>query len=135
MANVLYDKTSSYPAAGSLREALFLHVWLRRQGVVLEQMKLITVGMANEKNADIIVKTYDDLITKMLPYLKGVKKETDTKMLEALRKEVATGHVPFQVLEDPKENLFRTRAASLSAPDAYRAKLAAGVTRRKGLKR
>jgi hypothetical protein len=135
MANVLYDKTARYPPAGSLREALFLHVWLRRQAIEIDRTKLMAQGLANKDNVEFVVKAFDSYVSDMLPYMKDHKQKTDKEMITALKKEVALGRVEFKVLDDPKNNLLKNRAIQMSAPDEYRAKLAAGVAKRRGLKR
>jgi hypothetical protein len=135
MANVLYDKTSCYPSAGSLREALFLHVWLRRQGIEIERARILAQGLASKENLEFLIPAYESFISTLLPYMKEKKKVTDTKMLEALKKEVEVGKVPFQILESPQGNILRNRATALSAPDEYRQRLAQGVAKRARLRK
>lgn len=135
MANVLYDKTIRYPPAGSLREALFLHVWLKRQAIEIERARIFAQGLANKENLEFLIPAYESFIEKMLPYMKESKKVTDKKMLEALKKEVEVGRVPFRVVDPPGGSPLKKRAALLAAPDEYREKLAKGVARRARLRR
>jgi hypothetical protein len=133
MANVLYDKDNRYPPAGSLREALFLHVWLRRQAIAVESARMLAQGLANKDNVEFLIKAHESLVAKMLPYLKETKKATDKEMVAALKKEVAQGRIEFKVMDTDHNKFLRSKATLLSAPDEYRAKLAAGVQRRKNL--
>jgi hypothetical protein len=135
MANVLFDKTPRYPPAGSLREAVFLHVWLKRQALEVEKVKLVAHGLVNKDNAEHLVAAYEGVIEKLFPFLAGTKKVTDDKMKEALKQEVAQGKIPFRVLESPGASLLKKRAQKISAPDELLEKLAEGVKKRRGLKR
>ncbi len=134
MANVLFDKTPSYPPAGSLREVLFLLVWLKRQTIERERMAVLAQGLASKDNLEHLSKAYSKFENAFLPWLKDATMVTDKKMLEALKKETAKGHILFKPMEDPRTSM-RAKMQQLSAPDELRSSLAEGVKKRKGLRR
>jgi hypothetical protein len=121
---VLYDKTSVLPPKGSLREALFLTVWLRRQEQELQRVRLLAQGLQEigERKESGVSGVYQDFLSALLPYTKKVQESKDKKMTEAMKHEVTKGVI---VIKPPAfANPLVTRAKEMRMPDELRQKLA-----------
>ena len=122
---MLYEKAVRPPPADSLREALFLTVWLRRQEIEIQKTKAILMALGDivaGKGNEGAVKGFNAYYAAALPFIKKEQAATDAKMLEAMRKEVARGPVFFKPVEE--KNLFKDKAKSMSLPDSFRKNLA-----------
>jgi hypothetical protein len=124
----LYDKADRAPKAGSLREALFLHVWLKRQEQKVAEMRVLAQGLAN---AEHVGKAFQDYINTVYPFAKDVTKDSDKKMLEAVEKEVAKGAITFTPIEN---NILKNAAKKYTMADEDVQKLRSAANKRKGLK-
>ncbi len=128
MANILYDKTVRSPPVGSLKEALFLTIWLKRQEADLARLRLVATGFAaSAQDASAIDKSFQTVVALVFPFLKQSKEETDKKLVEVMNKEVAKGPIFFTpAMPSP----LRTRAAQMRVPDDFREKMANRRARR-----
>jgi uncharacterized protein YoaH (UPF0181 family) len=116
-ANVLYDKADRPPKAGSLKEALFLSVWLRRQEFELAKWKLMAQGFAN---GNAVAGPFRELIVALFPFQKGLQQQQDKELVERMQKEIAKGALMITpIIADP----FRERAKKLALPDETMKKL------------
>jgi len=120
----LYDKTSTPPKAGSLREALFLHVWLKRQEQKVAELRVLAQGMANREH---ISKAFQEYINTVYPYAKDVTKDSDKKMMETVEKEVAKGAISFSIIEN---NILKDAAKKYTMSDGDLKKIRAAATLR-----
>lgn len=105
-----------------MREALFLHVWLRRQEIEVNKIKVLAQGFAS--GAEHVSASFKEFINSVFPFQKGSQKVEDKKLLEAMRKEVARGPLTFTPVET---NMLKQRAATMAMPDAFRKKLTDGA--------
>ena len=105
---------------GSLREALFLTVWLRRQEAELHKARILAQGLAQMAEDKEIMTIYVALSETIFPFLKGHKGQTDQKMLDQMKKEVSKGVVSFSEVSMAP---LKSRAKTLALPDDFKAKL------------
>jgi hypothetical protein len=121
----MYELADRPPKAGSLKESLFLSVWLKRQEIELAKWRVVAQGAAN---ASAVGATYGDLITAIFPFSKGTKKEEEKKMIERMKKEVARGPIMFKpIIQDP----FREKVKRMTMPNETLVKLKNAATKAK----
>jgi len=123
----LYDKTSTPPKAGSLREALFLHVWLKREEQKVASLRVLAQGMANREH---ISKAFQEYINTVYPFAKDVTKDSDKKMMETMQREVAKGAITFTPLQN---NILRDAAKKYTMSDDSLKKIRDAASKRKEL--
>lgn len=129
-ANVLYEKADRPPKAGSLKEALFLSVWLKRQEARIVEARILAQGLSDligEKNN--VAEVFQNLIVAILPYSKQEQVKTDEKMKEAMKREVARGVITFKTEGDSP---LQKRAKVIREPDEMTKKM---IERARRLKR
>ena len=102
--NILYEKTSRPPPAGSLREAVFLYVWLKRQDAEVQKTRLIVQTAINQ---DEVPKVYKEYLQAVYPFAKEMSQEQERKLKERIEKEVARGPILFRPI-DPTTTLRHT---------------------------
>jgi len=122
----LYDKADRAPKAGSLKEALFLHVWLKRQEQRVAEVRVLAQGLANAEHVN---KSFQEFIEAVYPFAKDVKKDSDKKMLEAVEKEVSRGAISFTPVQN---NILRDAAKKYVMSDENVQKLRDAANKRKG---
>jgi hypothetical protein len=125
----LYDKTSVLPPDGSLREALFLTVWLKRQEAEVMKARMFAQAFAELGGGEghemkATVQNYKDLLSVMLPYMEQQRGNKDQEMKQFMEREVKKGVVLFQPQLDTRSPLV-DRAEKMALPDDFRQKLAA----------
>lgn len=122
---MLYDKTSALPPKGSLREALFLTVWLKRQEQELQRTRILAQGLleASPAKESTIGAAYKDYLGALLPYAKKAQDEKDKELTDRMKKEVEKGVLVFKTPSANKPLL--DRAKQMSLPDEFRQKLRA----------
>jgi hypothetical protein len=72
--------------------------------------------------------TYTDLISAVFPFMKGLKKEEEKKMIERMQKEVAKGAIMFKPIV--QSSPFQDRVKKMSLPDETMAKLRSAAKKR-----
>jgi hypothetical protein len=107
---------------GSLREALFLTIWLKRQESELLKVRMLAEGSPNEH----VSKTFSQIQETIFPFLKGAKSKNDEQQIAIMKKEVEKGVITFDALN---LNPLRQRAANLRLPDDFRDKLKKRTTK------
>jgi hypothetical protein len=120
---VLYEKTSVLPPKGSLREALFLTVWLKRQEAEVLRTRVLAQGIVDlsEKGAEATADVFKKYAASALPFLAKSQGDTDKKMKEAMEKEVKKGVIVFNA---PQSNPLQQRAKAIRMDAETREKLA-----------
>jgi hypothetical protein len=108
------------PPTGSLREALFLTIWLRRQQAELYKAQIVALGLAHTAKSQDPIKAYQSLSEAIYPFLTNLKSEGDQKMVEAMKKEVSKGMVLFN---EVNMRPLRERAQKLSLPSEHMERL------------
>ena len=118
----MYDKTSTLPPKGSLREALFLTVWLRRQEAEVFKTRILAQGFVDlsEDGAKGTSEVFKRYVTAALPFLEKTQSDTDKKLKEAMEREVKKGVLVFNA---PTSNPLVQKAKLMSLPDEFRQKL------------
>lgn len=121
---MLFEKSSALPSKGSLKEALFLTVWLRRQEAEVFRTRILAQGIVelSEKGAEKTVEVFKRYISAALPFMEKEQEETDKKLKEVMAREVQKGVIMFNA---PLSNPLVARAKAMSLPDEFRQKLAA----------
>lgn len=130
-ANILYDKADRPPKAGSLREALFLHVWLKREEQRVKGALVLAEGMA-EMVASSGGKTkvpdkFKEFVLSVFPFLEKEEVNSDMKMKEVMKREVAKGPIQFTSVAN---NTLKAAAKRLSMPDEFKERLRAKASKR-----
>lgn len=132
---MLYEKSTPLPSPGSLKEALFLTVWLRRKEETVAQARLLAQGFvdlallqekAGQDTAKPIMDAFKSVVASAFPYMKKEQDSQDRKLKEAMEREVKKGVIYFNA---PQSNPLVQRAKAMSLPDDFRRRLAA---RRRG---
>lgn len=120
---MLYDKTSTLPPTGSLREALFLTVWLRRQEAEVFKTRVFAQGFVDmsEDGAKSTTEVFKKYVAAALPFMEKSQTDSDRKMKEAMEREVKKGVIVFNA---PQANPLVQRAKVMSLPDEFRQRLA-----------
>lgn len=130
-ANLLYEKANRPPKAGSLKEALFLHVWLKRQERDVAMVRVVAQGLAIiASDGKAIGDAFKSFINAVFPFMGDVQADSDKALIERMKKEAAAGVVQFTV---EQVSPLMNRAKVLSAPDEFRKKLT-DAARKKGLR-
>lgn len=122
----MYDKTSVLPPTGSLREALFLTVWLKRQEQELQRTRLMAQGlmditMALQRESS-ISPIFKEFMAALLPHTKKAQLEKDEEVSTRMRREVEKGVITFKAPQESTRTLV-DRAHQLRQPDEFRRKL------------
>jgi hypothetical protein len=118
----LYEKTSSLPPKGSLREALFLTVWLRRQEAEVFKARIMAQGFVDlsEDGAKGTAEVFKRYLAVALPFLEKSQTDQDKKMKEVMEKEVQKGVIKFNA---PTSNPLVQKAKAMRLPDEFRQKM------------
>ena len=124
----MYDKADRAPKAGSLREALFLHVWLKRQEQRVAEVRVFAQGIADRTE---IGKAFQMFVETIYPFAKDAKSTSDKKIMEVVEREVAKGAITFTPIQN---NILRDAAKKYVMSDESVQKLRNAANRRKGLK-
>lgn len=99
MANVIYDKTNRLPSAkDSLKRALLLTVWLKRQEAQVKQVEVMAAmagDLVEAKGNSRVIKAFKGYLEAAYPFAAELRSEQDQKMVEAMRKEAARGVITF----------------------------------------
>jgi hypothetical protein len=120
-ANVLYEKTNRSPKAGSLREAVFLAVWLKRQEAKVYEQRLVAQAFSDlitlEKgSAENIQKAFTLYLNSVLPYREGQQEVDDKQLREAMQKQVAKGAVTFKPVAT---DMLKQKVRTMRLPDEF----------------
>jgi hypothetical protein len=120
---MLYNKSSALPPKGSLREALFLTVELKRQEAEVLKTRVFAQGIVDlsEKGAEATAAVFQKYVAAALPFMKQQQSQTDQKMKEAMAKEVKKGIIVFN---PPQANPLMQRAKAIKIDSETRDKLA-----------
>lgn len=123
-SNVLYDKADRPPKAGSLREALFLSVWLRRQEIEIHRERVLAQGLADVVGAlgakSSVIDAFTKYVDTVFPFNKQVKTDMDTKMKEVMERQVKKGALTFTPIA---MDFLKKKTKTLSLPDDFQRKL------------
>ena len=130
----MYEKTSSPPKAGSLRDALFLHVWLRRQEIEVAKSKILAQGLADVVAAsggksENIVSVFKEFTAAIFPFSAKAQTTTDQVLIEKMKKEADKGPIMFSPINT---NVLKAAAKKMSMPDDFRQKLLDAKANRTG---
>ncbi len=122
----MYDKTIGLPPDGSLQDALFLTVWLRRQEAELYRVRIMASGLmeiiaANGAKAQNTVESFKGFMEAFLPFSKKLSAERELKMREFMKKETEKGIIHFSVAGEV--NPFKQRAVQMRTRDPLQTKV------------
>jgi hypothetical protein len=84
----------------------------------VNRTRVLAQGLADPKH---IGEAFQKFVAAVFPFQKQVQKDTDKKMIEAMKKEVAAGVLYFKPIET---NVFQQRANLMRAPHELRQRLA-----------
>lgn len=102
MANIIYESvinSGRLPTSGSLREALLLTVWLRRQEIELAKSRILMAGFSDRfsDSNKATIDAYKDYIGSIFPFAARHQEEEDQKLIENVRKAAESGVLHFSV--------------------------------------
>lgn len=125
MANVLYDVVVSsgrLPPSGSLREALLLTVWLRRQEIELAKVRVFASGFSDHfaKDNKGTVDAYKEFVSSIFPFTAKQRVESDKKLVEAMQQEAQRGVLHFSAATLKP---IQKAAKNYSVPEEFKAKM------------
>jgi hypothetical protein len=124
----LYDKTTRLPPDGSLRDALFQTVWLKRAEAEIHKAKLMYAGFAemiaaSGGTAKGTYESFRGFLEATLPFAKKARGQMDAEMVERLKKETQSGgYISFTPATMP--NPLRARAKEMKIPDEIMSRIA-----------
>lgn len=116
----MYDKTERPPPMGSLREALFLTIWLRRQEAELYKARILAQGLAQIGQNEETFKIFKTLSETLFPFLGNAKSKDDTQMVETMKREVAKGAILFN---EVNMSPLKSAAKRLAVPSDFMRRL------------
>lgn len=118
----MYEKASTLPPKGSLKEALFLTVWLKRQEAEVFKTRVLAQGFVDtsEDGAKGTSDVFKRYVVAALPFLEKSQTASDTKMKETMEREVKKGVLVFNT---PTSNPLIQRAKTMTLPDEFRQKM------------
>lgn len=109
---------------GSLRESLFLTVWLKRQEIEVMKQQVIASGFGDllmGQSTKTTAEAYKKFIDAIFPFAAKTRSNTDEKMVQAMRQEAAKGPITFSPINTP--NPLQKAARQMRLPDEFRQKL------------
>jgi hypothetical protein len=116
---MLFEKHVGLPPAGSLREALLRTVWLRRQEIEANKVKVLAQGMSDQLvgNNKATIEAYQHFLESAFPFLEKHRKLSDDEMVKRLQEEVQKGPLHFspvvmKPLRDHVSRVSETRKRS-----------------------
>lgn len=112
----MFEKSGRLPPAGSLREALFLTVWSKRQQAELWKTKALLAAASGGESQ----KLFNEYVDCVFPFAKGQRAEVDEKMKQMMKKEVDRGMLTFQI---SGTDFFKKKVKQLRVPDEFKKKL------------
>lgn len=86
------------PSDGSIREALFLSVWLRRQEIEAAKVQLFAQGIVDTivgKDAVGTTKAFKSVMQLMFPQLKEATSQRDVDLKKIMETEAEKGKIMF----------------------------------------
>lgn len=86
------------PSDGSIREALFLSVWLRRQEIEAAKVQLFAQSVVDTivgKDAVGTTKAFKNVMQLMFPHLQDVTSQRDVDLKKVMESEAAKGKIIF----------------------------------------
>lgn len=120
----MYDKTNSLPPAGSIREALFLTVWLKRQEIEVRRLQVLASGFGDllvGTSTKTTAEAYRLFIDAIFPFAAKTRTDSDQKMVQMMRQEAQKGPITFSPINTP--NPLQRVAKQMTLPDEFRKKL------------
>lgn len=130
----MYEKAVCPPAAGSLRDALFQTVWLKRQEADVLKTYAVVQGLAevvsaSGHSAESTSKAFKKFLEAALPFAKTARTAQEKEMLQVMDRESKKGAILFsQVNSNPLKNAAMKR---VSMTDETRKKIQEGIRKRK----
>lgn len=110
---------------GSLKEALFLTIWLRRKEEQIFTARLLAQGVVDlckeKEDAKPTSEVFKQLVSSAFPFMKKEQEAQDQKLKEVMERETKRGVIVFNA---PQANPLRERAKAMALPDEFRKKLA-----------
>lgn len=123
---MLFETADRPPKAGSLKEALFLTVWLRRQEQRVQEQRILAQGLTDliqavreVKDEPHIQEVFQKYIESVFPFLVKEEEEKRKRIKETLTKE-AEGIITFR---PAGENFVRRQAKVMQMDDEWARKL------------
>lgn len=101
-------------------EALFLHVWLKREEQKIKHAQVMAQGLADIASSQgaktSIPERFREYMVAVLPYMEKEMTSKDDQMKEALKKMSEIGSIPFEPLTNSPLGVAAKR---LSRPDSF----------------
>ena len=111
------------PREGSIREAIFLGVWLRRQEIESGKIQLLAQGILDVvvgKDVSGTSKVFSSIVDLMYPHLKTLTSTKDADLKAQMEKEVSKGILHFSpvVMKSLKQTVHK-----ITVPDSLKKKI------------
>jgi hypothetical protein len=120
------------PKAGSLKEALFLTVWHRRQEAQVLEHRMLAQGLSDLTAAGKVQSSVGDIFKKYVeakfPWMKSAEAAKDSEMKDMMQKQVAKGVLTFKPMS---MDFLKKKAEVMQMPDEWAEKLRERVKRDK----
>lgn len=121
---MLYETADRPPKAGSLKEALFLTVWLKRQEQKVQRERIAAQGLIDlalaMKGESHLQEAFQKYVQSVFPFLVDEEKERTSKVKEIMDREARKGVITFSVDDS---NPLRRRAETMRMDDDWARKL------------
>lgn len=109
---------------GSLKEAMFLTVWLRRQEMEVKKAAILVSAVGDlilKESSKHAVEAYKAFVDTAFPFATKTRTDSDQKLVEAMKKEAEKGPIHFTPIVTP--NPLQQKAKQMRLPDEFREKL------------
>lgn len=120
----MYDKATRLPPVGSLKEGLFLTVWLRRQEMEVRKgaMLVSAIGdLIQKESSKHVVEAYKAFVDVAFPFAVKVKGESDKELVDRMKKEADRGPITFSQVATGSP--FQNAAKQMRMQPEFRQKL------------
>lgn len=114
------------PPEGSIREAIITAVWLRRQEIEVNKVRVFAQGFADlvtamQGSAEPTQKVFKAFVQSMFPFMEMVKGKDDKDLIETMKREIAKGPLEFT----PRQTkLKRPQAKTVEVAEDFKRRLA-----------
>lgn len=125
-ANLLYDfalSSGRLPSPDSIREALFISVWWRRQEIEASKLRVLAQGLAaisDAGNHQVISEAYKAAIESLFPHTAKAAEPKDRALLDKMEKEVKQGPLFFAPIS---MSSAKASIKKMNVPDDFKKKL------------
>lgn len=132
-ANLLFEfnkNAGRLPPEGSIREAIFLGVWLRHQEIEANKIRVMAQGFADSVGGSSVKGTaeaFRAVMEGMFPFVGKVKESSDKELLKKMSEEVDKGPLFFSPVVMKS---LRNAVSKVTVSDDFKQKLQGRIKKR-----